>query len=111
MKSGRVLVPFIVIILTLLIIPTAFAEYQYNYLGPTSRGYSINGMGGSYHQYPYGYGYYSRRPSYPPPNRPYTLSLDQYHHVEYNKPGRVGAPTIPKYYNAGPHYKSRAWHR
>ncbi len=100
------------------------AQY-YNRLGPYSRNYSINGFSGSSPYYPanvyqmqnryqqaypgYGGGY--RPQPVPYPGRPYTIHLDQYRHVEYNKPGRVGYPTYINYYNAGPHPKNRAWSR
>jgi hypothetical protein len=97
------------LILFLFFIPSANAQYGYMG-GPPVRMYSVNGFGGSYPYYGrmMNRGYYPQVPYYPT-TRPYTLHLDQYHHVEYNKPGRVGWPEVPKYYNANVGAKSRQW--
>lgn len=103
------LIVFLSFLSLFLIAPYAMA--QYGYMGPpAARFYSINGFNGGYnYSYPMvNRGYFPQRQFYPS-NRPYTYHIDQYHHIEYNKPGRVGWPEAPKYYNAGPHPKSRGW--
>lgn len=118
---------FLILILVLFVsIDQACAQYGYNMPGIYSRNYSMNGFRGSTPYYPsnvyqmqnryqtgrggYGGGYYPSQ-QIPHSSLPYTVHLDQYRHVEYNKPGRVGYPTYINYYNAGPHPKNRAWSR
>ncbi len=110
MVSRQLIVIHSVVVVSLFFfVPSAFAQY-YGYYPPATRMFSVNGVGGSYgYSYPMmNRGYYPPSPYYPT-NRPHTVDLDQYHHIQYNQPGRVGMPTIPKYYNSNPNPRSLAW--
>lgn len=99
---------YAVVLLLLLLFPLP-SMAQFGYYGPSSGGsYSYNGAGqitphANGFRGNHGGGYYPMR-SYYPTTRPYTLYLDQYHRIEYNRPGRVGMPDFPIYSNAGPNW-------
>ncbi len=103
----------VALLILLIAAPSSFAQYRF--YGPSARMFSVNGYGGSsYYPMPMmnrGYSPQYRHYPYYPSTAPHTVYLDQYHRIEYNRPGRVGMPEYIKYSNNGPHPNNRTWSR